>query len=200
MMKRTKLNRLARRIRGNEDGMTVVEFALIAPTFLLLMMGTFDMGHMVYANAVLNGAVQTAARDASLEGGDTKAADDMVMDRIDGIMPGVKLKTNRRSYYDFADIERAEQWNDSDDNGICNDGEAYTDENGNGQWDEDIGVEGNGGANDVVIYTVEAKYEPVFNVPFMPKQWKERTLQSSAVKKNQPFANQSSYSSTAGTC
>ncbi len=192
--------RFAKRLVRNDDGVTVVEFALIAPTFLLLLLGTLDIGQMVYAQSVLNGAVQTAARDASLEGGDTQAADDLVLARVEGIMPGVELDTSRRSYYDFADIDRPEQWNDSDDNGICNDGETYTDENGNGQWDQEIGVSGNGGANDVVIYTVRANYEPIFKVPFLPDAWAERTLESSAIKKNQPFADQADYSSAAGAC
>ncbi|MWV28656.1 TadE/TadG family type IV pilus assembly protein [Aurantiacibacter rhizosphaerae] len=194
------LKALAADLRRDESGVTVVEFALIAPTFLLLLMGTLDIGQMVYAQSVLNGAVQVAARDASLEGGDTDAADALVLERVKGIMPGVELKTSRTSYYDFADIERAEQWNDADDNGICDDGEAYVDENRNGQWDDDIGVSGNGGANDVVIYSVEATYEPMIKVPFLKKAWQSRTLSTSALKKNQPFANQSGYSSQAGTC
>lgn len=189
-----------RRLRAGEDGVTIVEFALIAPTFLLLLMGTLDIGQMVYAQSVLNGAVQSAARDASLEGGDTDAADALVLERVASIMPGVVLETSRTSYFDFADIERPEQWNDADNNGTCNDGETYTDENDNGQWDEDIGVSGNGGANDVVIYTVRATYEPLFKIPFMPERWAVRTLESTAIKKNQPFATQAEYSSTAGAC
>lgn len=195
-----KTRAMAQRLARAEDGVTVVEFALIAPTFLLLLLGTLDIGQMVYAQSVLNGAVQSAARDASLEGGDTAAADEMVLARVGSIMPGVELDTERRSYYDFADIDRPEQWNDSDDNGICNDGETYTDENGNGQWDDEVGVSGNGGANDVVIYTVRATYEPIFKVPFMPEAWESRTLESSAIKKNQPFADQAEYSSAAGAC
>ncbi|MFB0612006.1 TadE/TadG family type IV pilus assembly protein [Aurantiacibacter poecillastricola] len=192
-----------RRLReciADERGVTVVEFALVAPVFILLLVGTLDIGQMVYAQSVLNGAVQTAARGASLEDGDTAAADQIVLDRVDGIMPGVEIDATRTSYYDFADIERPEQWNDEDDNNVCNDGESYVDENSNGQWDDDIGVSGNGGANDVVIYTVTATYEPLFKVPFTPESWATRTLESTAVKKNQPFANQEDYSSTAGTC
>ena len=200
MMNGPSSRMLARKLARDESGVTVVEFALVAPTFLLLLMGTLDIGQMVYAQSVLNGAVQTAARDASLEGGDTDAADALVMERVEGIMPGVELATSRTSYYDFADIERSEQWNDADDNGICDDGEAYVDENRNGQWDDDIGMSGNGGANDVVIYTVEATYAPMIKVPFLKEEWNSRTLESSAIKKNQPFANQSGYSSEAGTC
>jgi Flp pilus assembly protein TadG len=197
---RLRASLLRSRILADETGVTVVEFALIAPVFLMMLVGMLDIGQMVYAQAVLNGAVQAAARGASLENGSTAAADALVLSHVSGIMPGVALNTSRRSYYDFADIERAERWNDADDNGVCNDGEAFTDENRNDQWDEEIGLAGNGGASDVVIYTVRATYDPLFRTPFMPEAWATRTLQSSVIRKNQPYADQSSYSATAGTC
>lgn len=192
--------RLARRLCADTAGVTIVEFAIIAPVFLLMLVGMLDVGQMIYGKAILNGAVESAARSSSLETADTSEADAMVLDRVGTVLPGVTIASTRSSYYDFADIERAEQWNDADGNGACNDGEAFTDENGNGGWDEDIGLEGNGGANDVVIYTVAASYDPVFKVPFMPEQWAARTIEASALRKNQPYANQSGYSSTAGTC
>lgn len=181
-------------------GVTLVEFALVAPVFLMMIIGLLDIGQMIYGKSVLNGAVEAAARASSLETGDTAAADAIVNARIAPILPGVKVDSKRTSYFDFADIGRAEQWNDADRSGDCNDGEAYTDENGNGAWDKDIGVSGNGGANDVVLYTVTATYEPLFKVPFMPQAWVERSLESTAIRKNQPFATQADYSSTAGTC
>jgi Flp pilus assembly pilin Flp len=200
MMVRRHRIQVRRSIVSNQRGVTAVEFALIAPTFLILLLGMLDIGQMVYAQSVLNGAVQLAAREASLENGDTAAADAMVLSHVDGIMPGVTLESTRRSYYDFADIERAERWNDADGNGRCDDGEAYTDENDNGQWDADIGRSGNGGASDAVIYTVRARYDSLFRTPFTPAAWATRTLVSSVIRKNQPFASQAAYSSDAGTC
>lgn len=200
MMQTIRLLKLGRKLRREEEGLTIVEFAIVAPVFLLLMMGSLDIGHMVYAQSVLNGAVQSAARDASLEGSSTSDADARVLAQVENVMPDVTLTTSRKSYYDFADIERPEQWNDANDDATCNNGEAYVDENRNGRWDSDIGQSGNGGANDVVIYTVEATYTPIVKVPFMDRAYGQRTLSSNAIRKNQPFATQTSYSSEAGTC
>lgn len=184
----------------DERGVTLVEFALVSPVFLMMLLGLLDIGQMVYGKALLNGAVEAAARSSSLESGDTTAADAVVVNRLKAVLPGVEVNSTRSSYFDFADIGRAEQWNDADGSGVCNNGEAYTDENGNGIWDREIGVSGNGGANDVVLYRVTASYSPVFKVPFMPAAWNQRTLESTAIRKNQPFATQAGYSSTAGTC
>jgi hypothetical protein len=205
---------LLRRLARQQRGSAVTEFGLIAPVFLMLLMGIYDLTHMVYARSVFDGAVERAAREASLETADTEAADKMVEDSIRPVLPDVALTTQRKSYFDFADIKRAEQWTDNKgkdpsgswidypgrDNGICDYGESYFDENRSGHWDADIGVSGNGGAGDVVMYTVTATYSPLFKIPFMPEAWKTRSMTATAIKKNQPFANQTAYASTAGTC
>ncbi|MCP5397197.1 MAG: pilus assembly protein [Sphingomonadaceae bacterium] len=194
------MRRILNSIARCRDGVSAVEFAVIAPTFMIMLMGVLDIGHMIYGQSVLNGAVEAAARNASLETADTSAADAQVLNMVGSVLPNASINSTRKSYFDFADIGRAEPWNDEDGNGNCNDGEIYTDQNANGQWDADVGVAGNGGANDVVIYTVEATYEPVFRIPFMPESWETRTLSSSTVRKNQPFGAQADMSDEAASC
>jgi hypothetical protein len=124
-----------------------------------------------------------------------------VRDTITPVLPGATVTSTRTNYYDFADINRKEKWTDSNANGRCDNGEPYVDENGNGRWDSDIGENGNGSANDVVIYTVTASYTPVISLPLVPSSFRQQiTLKSSALKKNQPFANQVTYGTVTGTC
>ena len=191
---------LARQFLRASDGVTIIEFAIVAPVFILLVIGGLDMTQMVYANSMLRGAVEDVARSATLEGSDLTAADDKIRDIMNPVLPGVTIETDRVSYFDFADIHRAEQWADDDSDGTCNDGEAYVDENGNGQWDADVGSNGNGSASDVVLFTATATYSPVFKVPFVPGLRNDRTLTASSVRKNQPFARQDDPGSAAGTC
>lgn len=183
-----------------EQGIAAMEFGLVAPLFMLLVMGMFDLGHMAYARAVFEGAVEKAARVSSLETGDTEAADQMVENLVRPVLPDAILETERKSYFDFPDIRRPEQFADENGNDICDDGETYVDENRSGQWEADIGIEGNGGSSDVVMYTVTATYTPVFRVPFFPEAWNTRSLRATAVKKNQPFGNQEEWATTTGTC
>lgn len=187
-------------LRDDEQGTTVMEFGLMATVFVTLLLGLFDLGQLAYTQSVLNGAAQSAARASSLESGNTATADARVQKMVRTTAPNAVVTTSRVSYFDFDDIERAESWNDSNNSGICDDGESYADENGNGQWDEDIGSDGNGGASDVIVYTVTVSYDPVFPNPFRPGGTKKHTLTSSTVKKNQPFADQPGYGATAGTC
>lgn len=192
---------IVRQLLADQEGATIVEFAIVVPLFLMLLFGIMDVGQMVYGKSVLTGAVHRAARSASLETRNTNEADASVLDAIRPVLPGVTIKTSRTSYYDFADVGRAEKWNDKNANAVCDAGETYTDENRNGQWDQDVGQKDSAGsANDVVVYKVTATFKPVFQVPLLPKLWGERTLAATAVTKNQPFGNQTSYGATVGSC
>lgn len=187
-------------LRHNQDGAAAIEFALLFPTFLLMLLGSLDMAQMIYANSVLRGAVEQAARSSSLETGDTSKADQKVKEIMKPILPGVLIISSRMSYYDFSDIGRPEKWEDRNLNGTCDANEAYTDENGDGAWNADVGALGNGGAGDVVIYKVTAKYTPVFHIPFDHALNLDRTLSATSVRKNQPFARQEDPGVRAGTC
>lgn len=191
---------MAHRLSADRAGVSTIEFALVAPVFLLLVVGMADLAHSAYASAVLKGAVQQAARASSLETADIAAADGTVRTIVGGLLPGMQLTSQRASYFDFADVGRAERWNDANANGSCDNGEAFTDENGDGRWNADIGQSGNGGAGDVVLYTVTATYTSPFAVPLVPSSMNRRALTAVAVRKNQPFAAQKAYGSSAGSC
>ena len=188
------------RIMRSARGAAAIEFAIVAPVFITFLVGSFDIAQMAYAKVVLRGAVQQAARSTGLEDGNTDAADALVLGSIRPVLPNVTIASTRDSYFDFADIGRPEQFNDTNANNVCDPGETYVDENRSGHWEADIGVSGNGGAADVVVYTVKATYTPIFLTPFSTGTWGARRLTASAVRKNQPFADQMEYGSTAGTC
>ena len=58
----------------------------------------------------------------------------MVETRVQHVLRSAELSFDRKSYYDFTDIERAEAINDDNANGECDAGETFEDENGNGSW------------------------------------------------------------------
>lgn len=58
---------MRRRNRGTPRGQTLVEFALIIPIFILLLMGVLDLGRAVYAYHTLNNAAREGARQATVD-------------------------------------------------------------------------------------------------------------------------------------
>ncbi len=191
-----------RKLYPDQAGVTAVEFALVAPVFLGLVMTILNLGQMMLGMAVLNGAVQEAARGTTVQGADTSTVDDFVKGRIAPILPDVTIASTRKSYFDFIDVKRPEKFTDTNQDGKCSNSEPYTDENNNGKWDDDVGKAGNGGANDVTLYTVKATYKPMLTVPLLITDWSSTTLTASVIKKNEPYDAQGAnvQGTTPGTC
>ncbi|WP_373487148.1 TadE/TadG family type IV pilus assembly protein [Blastomonas sp.] len=179
---------------AEKRGVTAVEFGLIAPTFLMLLLGVFDLGYNVYARAILDGAVQKAGRDSALEtaGGAVATLDANVRQNLGPLANNASFAYERRNYRDFAKVGLPEEFEDTNDNGIRDAGECFTDENGNGIWDSDLGRSGVGGARDVVLYTVRMSYQKKFPLYQLIGQDGQATIASATVLRNQPFGDQAS--------
>lgn len=188
----TRLPGFIRRIRKDRRGVTVTEFGLIAPTFLMLLLGVFDLGYTVYARAILDGAVQKAGRDSTLETGSANLAtlDAKVKTNLGGLAEGANFTYVRRNYRDFAKVGLPEDFEDKNGNGNRDPGECFTDENGNTTWDRDLGKDGIGGARDVVLYTVNMTFQRKFPLYALIGLSSQATISSATVLRNQPFASQ----------
>lgn len=177
----------------DQRGVTIIEFALIAPVLLLMLMGLLDLGYNMYTTEMLQGAIQNAARNSSIEGatGKEAALDSIVTTAVRAVAPSATLTFNRRAYNSFTDAGRPEDYTDVDSDGTCNRGEPFEDANGNGSWDLDRGQAGFGGARDAILYTVTVNYlRPFPVVAFIPGQTKDFTLSARTVLRNQPYGKQ----------
>lgn len=186
------------RLRDSSTGATVVEFALIAPVFLMLMFGVLELGHMAYVQSILQGAVQDAGRDAGLESGKEgmAAIDDRVRAQVRNIVPNGTISTERKNYASFFDVGKPEDFTDANGNGNYDSGECFMDANGNGGWDADRSKTGLGGADDVVVYTATLTYDHIVPIWKMLGWDKETELSATTTLRNQPFADQETRTET----
>jgi Flp pilus assembly pilin Flp len=197
-----RLRLLCHRLWGDQNGATLVEFGFVAPVLIVLVMGIFDMAHTQYTNAMINGALQKAGRDLTLEGAGIQEAaiDALVRQQVMAVAPRTATVTfEKLSHMDFRDIGESEEFDDINNDGICNNGELFVDANRNGQWDANRGRAGIGGARDAVVYTAVVTYPrlfPMFGLVGMPDTV---TLRASTVLRNQPFDEQD-RSTTTGNC
>jgi Flp pilus assembly protein TadG len=76
---------LTSRLHKNSKGVALTEFALIAPVFMMTLMGAFDIGYGMYVKAILEGAVENAGRTASLETTQTTVIDDRIRDTVNAL-------------------------------------------------------------------------------------------------------------------
>lgn len=183
----------ARRLAGDAKGATLPEFAIVLPTFLLLLFGIFDVGQGIYIQSVLQGAIQDGGRDAGLESGSSQmsAIDRYVREQMDPVAISNPIYTfKRENYSSFSDVGRPEDFTDTNKNDQYDGGECFVDENGNGTWDADVGKSGLGGANDVVLYTVTLTYDRLFPLWKLINGDQRATTSASTVLRNQPFGPQ----------
>lgn len=172
---------LLRRLRRSKRGTAMLEFALTAPVFLLILLGIFDYCWQMYAQQVLQGAVAKAGRDATLE---TYAANQAALDAAVGaqvkkVFGNATVTFNRRAFDDYSKIKPL-RWVDANANGIQEPSPIDC-------W-EDGGKQGNGGADDIVQYTVSMKFDRVLPVWKMLGQPQSKTLSAMTLLRNQPFA------------
>lgn len=192
-----------RSLRGNKDGATLTEFAIVAPVLMIVVMGVFDAGHTQYSNALLNGVLQKAGRDLTLQSGASSqsAIDTAVQLQIKNVVPsGATIALDKKSHFEFEDIGEEEEYFDDNDDGMCNNGERYVDYNGNGQWDDDRGFDGIGGARDAVLYTATVTYDRPFPMAGLIGASETVTIQASTVLRNQPFDEQAIFDPEEGNC
>ena len=184
------MTRAVRSLWRDNRGVTVIEFALIAPVLMIVLMGLSDLSYNMYTTEMLQGAIQKAARDSTIEGaaGSPAQLDGLVTKAVHAVAPGATLNFDRKAYANFTDVARPEDYTDVDADGTCNNGEPFEDSNGNGTWDLDPGTAGFGGARDAVLYTVTVTYQRAFPVAgFIPGQTNDFTLSANTVLRNQPY-------------
>lgn len=157
-------------------GATVIEFALVLPVLLSAVCGTIELGHMLFARLVLDGAVVEAARaaTASVDAGEG-ARDTVMRQSITAAMSNFPLAEGQQITIDtrvFADFSTAypEVYTDGNGNGRYDLGETFVDRNRNGRWDPATPITGRmGGAGDVLSITVRYPKRVLFG--FLGTQW-----------------------------
>jgi Flp pilus assembly protein TadG len=190
---------LRRHLLTDDHGGAAIEFGIVAPLLLMTILGIFDMGHGMYTASLLNGSIEKAARDSTIEAASTGTLDTTVANIVREIAPGATMVFARQAYTNFSNVRQAEDFTDSNANNVCDANEPFEDANGSGSWDSDMGRSGNGGARDAVLYKVTVTYDRIFPVWQMIGQSGTMTIKAAAVLRNQPYALQESGGAV-GTC
>ena len=185
------IRRALHTVRAARSGVAAVEFALLTPVLFLMLMGLFDLAYNLYTQTLLQGAIQDAARDSSLEDADATTAtiDARVTKAVQDVAPGATLSFSRTSYTSFSSIGKPEDYTDTNKNGRCDAGEPFEDVNENNAWDSSQGINGLGGSRDVVVYLVTVTYPRPFPVAKLMGMSSDFTMNARTVLANQPWDN-----------
>lgn len=180
---------LFKKLRSDERGVTIIEFALISIPMLTLVLGSIEFGLSMFVKASMDGALKQAARmattgDVAITGVNGIKIDAMVRRQV-SIVNGSNIVINKMSYDKASQIRKPERKT----SGGATPPYCFDDENQNRTWDADPGTAGLGGADDIINYRVSVTYNTLF--PFITKfVTKSRTvsLSSEVTLQNEPFA------------
>jgi Flp pilus assembly pilin Flp len=152
------------RFGRSTKGVTAVEIGVAAPLVILIFIAVVESALILYLNTALEGNLRDAARvGAAGTAQEQQIREELIIEKIAVATLGlIAINQNTLTtlvYDDFASISQAEPFTDNQpENGEYDAGEAFSDINGNGRWDEDMGVPGLGNACDIVMYRVETKW------------------------------------------
>ncbi|MFQ5467553.1 MAG: TadE/TadG family type IV pilus assembly protein [Kiloniellaceae bacterium] len=154
-----------RRFLSCRKGASLMEFALLTPAVIMGLAGVIDFMMVGFVTSLMEGGLQDASRLGRT--GFVPVAisrDQAILDRIAantiGLVDISQVTVTYTIYPGFDSIGKPEPFNDASPfNGVYDLGETYTDVNGNGMWDNDMGVAGLGGPGDVVLYRVNYQWK-----------------------------------------
>lgn len=179
--------------RRGQRGATAIEFAMIAPFYFMLIIGTMETAMVMFAQHVLECAAANASRTGKTGYiGTAMTQADTIKTTVNNLasflMDSSKITITAKAYKSMSAIGSGEPYVDANANGKWDVGENYTDSNSNGKYDSDIGASGYGGSGDVVVYTISYPW-PIMTPAMTPFLGKDGvlTLQSRVVVKNEPY-------------
>lgn len=192
-----RLSKFCRSLRRDQEGATLLEFAFVAPVFMMLLIGAMDVGYAMYIRAVAAGTLEQAARSGSLEGATESQLRGEIRLSMFKILPesarnNSNVLITTKNYSDYSRIDAAEKIvTDLDSDGVLDVGDCWLDEDLNNQYGVNEGANGIGGADDGVYYTVAITMDSFFPLYQFLNRAKSRTITVKTLVINQPFAAQS---------
>jgi hypothetical protein len=181
------------RFTAEHGGNALVEFALVAPALVLLIVGILELSALMLGEVLLQSAVADASRfgltGRTLAG---RTRQDVIRQIVDtetlGLIDSDQLRFDTLVYPSFDSIGKPESFTDQNGDGAWQSGEPFTDVNGNGKWDADMGAAGLGGPDDVVLYRVRYPWR-TWTALLRPVMGTNGTLEleASLAIRNEPF-------------
>jgi Flp pilus assembly protein TadG len=179
-----------RRIAADVAGATIVEFALIVPLLIGLLMMILEVGYQNYVEAMVQGALAKASRLTTV--GNTTAANvsATIKAEVRAVVPAEYVTVSTRRYYNFSNVGKPEKiTSDTDPRGTFNLGDCFEDANNNGIYDATPGDDGVGSADDVIFYTATVRYPNLTPVGPLMGWTRTRTVTETTLVRNQPFTS-----------
>lgn len=194
----TRLRRPLRGLAAAREGVAATEFALLAVPFLLLILGTLDLGYQAYVRALTTGALERAARKATVGNQTIPQVTTLIRNEVKPILPAFRrdnpdaIVITPLSYYNFSAVGGGERiTGDTAPVGTYNSTDCYEDRNNNGRYDATGGGGSDlGSADDVVYYDVAISVPRPFQFLTAFGFGENVSISARTLIRNQPYGEQ----------
>lgn len=165
------LRHIGRRFRSDERAVTAIEFAIVAPVVLFLILGIVETGLDLWVDATVESAVQRASRlgiTTLPPTGQTmqQAVDSSIKKSLSvWITRALTFSISTKTYPSYIGSAGAEPYTDVGNVGHYVKGDPFVDVNKNGVWDGDLGINGTGNYDDVTSYAVTITMPSFTGIP-----------------------------------
>ena len=181
-------------LRKDKRGATLLEFGLIAPVLIIVLLGLFDMGYQSYAKSVMAGTLYKAARRATTGSYTTAQIDTYINQQLTRFNGRGTVTITKKSYYEFSGVGKAENFRigDTVPLNVYNAGDCFEDTNANNTYDDasTAGRTGLGGSDDIIYYNVSMNFPRLFPMYRLMGWTADVTVSENTVLRNQPYAAQ----------
>ena len=192
------IRRVLHRLTRARRGAAIPEFAIVLLPFLILVMGSLDLGYQAYLRASVTGALERAARKAAVGNQTRQQVVDMINTEVRSILPTASksdpsaVTITPQSYFNFSAVGGGERiTGDTAPVGVYNVGDCYEDRNGNGRYDATGGGGDNlGTADDIIFYTVSVSIPRLFPIARLIGGSANSTAVARTLIRNQPYGAQ----------
>tara|TARA_A100000171_G_C2125135_1_gene143046 strand:- start:1320 stop:1898 length:579 start_codon:yes stop_codon:yes gene_type:complete len=159
----------------SEKGASAIEFAFLAPIFLMMIVAMMELGIMMVIQNSLDAAAREASRLGITGSGTLNAAEreeairDRVIEVVQNLSGGIAKPENIvisiSAYDELENLAQPEPFEDGNDNDLYDVGEVYTDVNGNGSYDEDQGLSDSFGlSGQAVDYRITYNWDSIVSL------------------------------------
>lgn len=183
----------AQRLRGDQRGAAISEFALILLPFCLLLFGGLEMGYQIYVRSVLLGAMERATRLTTLQTVDNTAVEADIAATVKRVAPNATVLTTKGSFLQYSQINAMERLTkDTNNNATLDSGDCWEDVDDNGVRNiVTAGKTGIGGADDIVRYNTVVTYNRILPIYRFIGIGNTATLTATTMTRRQPYELQS---------
>jgi Flp pilus assembly protein TadG len=186
-----RLPAMIRRLRRDQRGMNIVEFAFVLTPLLTVLLVIIDFGYRMYLEVVVEGTLNKAARQATVGGVATNDIDTYVRNQLVQFSKNATITIDKQSYYQFSGVGKPEKiLTDTAPLGVYNKGDCFEDSKPNGVYDTNQGTSGLGGSDDIVYYSVKVDFPRLVPLGKFLGFSNTETVQAKTVLRNQPYGAQ----------